>query len=98
MKLHVTRTAIAFALLLGASTVGLASKSGVSAPQADDEMLAVATLLPGVNGTAIQPNDAPFGVDPVVTGPVSAAFKARRAAAGCDTAVWPNIPAACYPD
>ncbi|UVK39869.1 hypothetical protein LHFGNBLO_001282 [Mesorhizobium sp. AR10] len=42
--------------------------------------------------------DAPDGVDPVVTGPVSAAFKQRQDAAGCDSAVWPNIPTACYPD
>jgi len=42
--------------------------------------------------------DAPDGVDPVVTGPVSAAFKQRRKDANCDTAVWPNVPRACYPD
>jgi hypothetical protein len=42
--------------------------------------------------------DAPDGVDPVVTGPVSAAFKQRQKDAGCDSAVWPNIPRACYPD
>jgi hypothetical protein len=42
--------------------------------------------------------DAPDGVDPIVTGPVSAAFKQRQKAADCDTAVWPNIPATCYPD
>lgn len=42
-------------------------------------------------------DDAPYGVDPMVTGPVSAAFKQQQQAAGCDTAVWPNIPAACYP-
>ncbi|RWM25116.1 MAG: hypothetical protein E5X74_18045 [Mesorhizobium sp.] len=42
--------------------------------------------------------DAPDGVDPIVTGPVSAAFKQRQKAAHCDTAVWPNIPATCYPD
>lgn len=42
--------------------------------------------------------DAPDGVDPIVTGPVSAAFKQRQKAANCDTAVWPNIPATCYPD
>ncbi|OBQ63559.1 hypothetical protein EB233_05875 [Mesorhizobium erdmanii] len=42
--------------------------------------------------------DAPDGVDPVVTGPVSAAFKQRQAAANCDSAVWPNIPMVCYPD
>ncbi|UCI08494.1 hypothetical protein [Mesorhizobium sp. B1-1-8] len=42
--------------------------------------------------------DAPDGVDPVVTGPVSAAFKQRQKDAGCETAVWPNVPRACYPD
>ncbi|WP_292418657.1 hypothetical protein [Mesorhizobium sp.] len=42
--------------------------------------------------------DAPDGVDPIVTGPVSAAFKQRQKDANCDTAVWPNVPAACYPD
>ena len=42
--------------------------------------------------------DAPDGVDPVVTGPVSAAFKQRQKGAGCDTAVWPNVPTTCYPD
>lgn len=42
-------------------------------------------------------DDAPYGVDPMVTGPVSAAFKRQQQAAGCDNAVWPNIPAACYP-
>lgn len=42
--------------------------------------------------------DAPDGVDPVVTGPVSASFKQRQKAANCDSAVWPNIPRVCYPD
>ncbi|WP_245436402.1 hypothetical protein [Mesorhizobium tamadayense] len=42
--------------------------------------------------------DAPDGVDPIVTGPVSAAFKQRQKANNCDSAVWPNVPAACYPD
>ncbi|WP_246684818.1 hypothetical protein [Mesorhizobium sp. B2-7-1] len=42
--------------------------------------------------------DAPDGVDPIVTGPVSASFKQRQKAANCDTAVWPKIPATCYPD
>ena len=42
--------------------------------------------------------DAPDGVDATVTGPVSASFRQRQADAGCDKAVWPNVPAACYPD
>ncbi|MBX3567926.1 MAG: hypothetical protein KF914_07705 [Rhizobiaceae bacterium] len=42
--------------------------------------------------------DAPDGVDPMVTGPVTAAFRDRQRQAGCDTAEWPNIPHVCYPD
>lgn len=42
--------------------------------------------------------DAPDGVDPMVTGPVSAAFRQRQEAANCDNAVWPNIPTVCYPN
>jgi hypothetical protein len=42
--------------------------------------------------------DAAYGVDPVVTGPVSSKFKKVQAEAGCDEAVWPNIPLACYPN
>ena len=41
--------------------------------------------------------DAPFGVDPVVTGPTSVAFKTRQEAIRCDKASWPDIPLACYP-
>jgi hypothetical protein len=41
--------------------------------------------------------DAPDGVDPVVTGPVSRQFRERQAAARCDEATWPNIPLDCYP-
>lgn len=41
---------------------------------------------------------APDGVDPVVTGPVSAQFRERQKAFACDKAVWPDIPLACYPD
>lgn len=42
--------------------------------------------------------DTEFGVDPMVTGPVSDEFRARQARLGCLEAKWPNVPAACYPD
>lgn len=42
--------------------------------------------------------DAPYGVDPMATGPTSASFKKQQAEAGCDSAAWPDIPLACYPD
>ena len=42
--------------------------------------------------------DAPYGVDPVVTGPTSASFKKQQADAGCDKAAWPDVSIACYPN
>ncbi len=60
-----------------------------------------AAPAPGVYVEQIAPQDrfvgAPDGVDPIVTGPVSASFKKRQIALGCDRAVWPHIPAGCYP-
>jgi hypothetical protein len=41
---------------------------------------------------------APDGVDPVVTGPVSAQLRERQKALDCASKVWPDIPLACYPD
>ena len=42
--------------------------------------------------------DADYGVDPMVTGPVSASFKQQQAGAGCAEATWPDIPLDCYPN
>lgn len=42
--------------------------------------------------------DAPYGVDPVVTGPRSAALATRQEGAACVDAAWPNIPVDCYPN
>jgi hypothetical protein len=42
--------------------------------------------------------DAPYGVDPMVTGPTTASFKRKQAIAGCNEAIWPNVPLDCYPD
>ena len=80
-------------LLAGA--VALVMAAGVAhsaATRAEAPRIAAATPA-----QALFP-DAPDGVDPVVTGPVSASFKQRQADAGCGEAVWPNVPAACYPD
>lgn len=43
-------------------------------------------------------SDAPYGVDPMVTGPTSASFKREQAENGCDKAVWPDVPLDCYPN
>jgi hypothetical protein len=84
------------ALLAGAVVVIVAASAGHSAPYDG-------TNFPAGGGKAATPAeerfaDAPDGVDPVVTGPVSAAFKSVRKAAGCDAATWPNVPMPCYPD
>ncbi|MEQ1943820.1 hypothetical protein ABMA32_15505 [Mesorhizobium sp. VNQ89] len=41
--------------------------------------------------------DAAFGVDHMVTGPTSPEFKRQQADAGCDQAIWPDVPLTCYP-
>lgn len=77
---------------LGLLVAGSAAQSAAALRQADP-------ISPPDAQTAQQMfADAPDGVDPIVTGPVSAAFKQRQKDANCDTAVWPNIPRACYPD
>lgn len=61
-----------------------------------------AAAAPTADVEPIVPQDrfvgAPDGVDPVVTGPVSASFRKKQIALGCDRAVWPHIPVGCYPD
>ncbi len=42
-------------------------------------------------------SDASFGVDPMVTGPVSDEFRQKQDELGCAEAKWPAIPAGCYP-
>lgn len=42
--------------------------------------------------------DAAFGVDPMVTGPVSEEFRQRQRDLRCAEAKWPNIPTGCYPE
>ncbi|TPK46159.1 hypothetical protein FJ492_08740 [Mesorhizobium sp. B2-5-4] len=77
----------AFAVLLAAN----AAQSAATLKEAR-------SVLPDTPSAQQAFADAPDGVDPVVTGPVSAAFKQRQASANCDAAVWPNIPMVCYPD
>lgn len=81
--------------------------SGSASPSASDMPVPSVSLQEDFGNIDALPNsadvaerfaDAPYGVDPIVTGPVSTAFKQQREAANCDTAVWPNVPAACYPD
>lgn len=49
------------------------------------------------SGAELAYADAPHGVDAMVTGPVSASFRQQQQIAGCDTATWPDIPLACFP-
>lgn len=81
--LRLVGPAAAVALLVAATN---AAPYGGGASTAEEPVEA-AVLFP----------DAPDGVDPVVTGPVSTSFRKTQEAFGCDRAKWPNIPAACYP-
>lgn len=49
------------------------------------------------DGAAYETDSALAFVDPVITGPVSPQYELVRRQAGCDDAVWPNVPAVCYP-
>lgn len=79
---------VAFALLLAANAAQSAATQKEARPALSADALSAEQVFA----------DAPDGVDPMVTGPVSAAFKQRQDAANCDSAVWPNIPMVCYPD
>ena len=92
-------------VMLASGSLGLVAEFALTAfgaygPQQDTRRLAllehreVAATTPA----AMMFADAPDGVDPMVTGPVSAEFRARQKTAGCATAEWPNVPVACYPD
>jgi len=87
------------ALAAGSATLVAAfamTASGAYGPQPQDGLAEQATAMATPAELLFQ--DAPAGVDPMVTGPVSTAFKARQKAAGCETAQWPDVPVACYPD
>jgi hypothetical protein len=79
---------VAFAVLLAANAAQSAATMKESRPALPSEAQSAEQIFA----------DAPDGVDPMVTGPVSASFKQRQDAANCDSAVWPNIPMVCYPD
>jgi hypothetical protein len=103
-KLNTTVVWTAGALALCLAGITASSAAGVNTP-----VIAVAavpgeveTILPApslpVPDELADYADAPDGVDPLVTGPVSTAFKQRQQAANCGEAVWPNIPRTCFPD
>ena len=78
---------VAFAALLAANAAQSAATLKEANPASSSDQTAEQMFA-----------DAPDGVDPVVTGPVSASFRQKQQAAGCDSAVWPKIPTVCYPD
>jgi hypothetical protein len=82
-----------FRVILPGALVGMLAIASGATPLAGN---GAEEALP-VDAASLFP-DAPYGVDPVVTGPVSAQFRQTREVFGCDRAVWPNIPAACYPE
>ena len=81
-----------------ASTAVLATVLAVSVAHSTDTRRIAAPVALAVQTDAEEAFfDAPYGVDPMVTGPTSVSFKREQAINGCGTAVWPDIPLACYP-
>lgn len=87
MKQLVTKLLAAVAVLAVAGTANSAVRHVIPVVEKTVDQTAAQAMFP----------DAPDGVDPMVTGPVSASFRLQQAQADCADAVWPNIPAACYP-
>lgn len=92
IRLLAAATVVAAAALMmspvSARTPGLDRSSDMPAPE-------------GPAGWQPDPEDdvvAGFGIDPMVTGPVSDEFRERQARLGCLAAKWPDVPSACYPD
>lgn len=86
---RIFRTTAATAALAVLLAAGVAHSTGTR----QIESPALAAQTPAEEAFA----DAPYGVDPMVTGPTSASFKKEQADAGCHKAIWPDIPLACYP-
>ena len=86
--LRATAGTAALAMLLAVGVAHSTDTRRIEAPAGLVERTAAAEAF----------SDAPYGVDPMVTGPTSASFKKEQADARCDQAVWPDIPLACYPD
>jgi hypothetical protein len=104
MRLNTTILRLSSALALGLAGLSVSLASGARAP------VVTIAAVPGEVETAVSvPSmpipeelsgfaDAPDGVDPFVTGPVSTAFRQRQQVLDCENAAWPNIPAVCFPD
>ncbi|HTV67519.1 MAG TPA: hypothetical protein VMF90_03185 [Rhizobiaceae bacterium] len=91
--------AIAAASLACVGAIALAATEGVGPTKGEIAAPIPATPYTGEETLAeLAFPDAPYGVDPVVTGPKSVALTARQDALGCAEAVWPKMPVDCYPN
>ena len=86
--LRATAGTAALAMLLAVGVAHSTDTRRIEAPAGLVERTAAAEAF----------SDAPYGVDPMVTGPTSASFRKEQARNGCDNAVWPDIPLECYPN
>ena len=99
---RMTRTfALKKHLVVGLSAFALSGFvwSAESAQRPDDQTTrqALESAEPGDTAAKRLFADAPDGVDPMVTGPVSQDFREKQRSARCAEAVWPDIPVVCYP-
>jgi hypothetical protein len=95
---RIASTLVAAAVLTAAFALPASdARQADSRENAQMALLGAVPQTPAASAEALFP-DAPDGVDPMVTGPVSAEFRARQQQLGCERAEWPDIPAACYPN
>lgn len=85
---HMTLPALAF--VAAVSVAGTAWSAG-----GPDQRMPERPAMPTAAELAFA--DAPYGVDPMVTGPTSKKFKIQRQMSGCEIARWPDVPLSCYP-
>lgn len=92
MKMRPTLLILPAALVAAALSLSADGASSAAAPVGIGK-----PSLPEKTAAEQRFADAPFGVDPIVTGPRTAPFRERQKRAGCGKAAWPDIPVACYP-
>ena len=103
MKSGFTRTvrvaAMAVASLACVGAIALAATEGVGQTKGEIAALVPATPYTGEKTLAeLAFPDAPYGVDPIVTGPSTASLESRQESLGCADAVWPKVPVDCFPN
>ena len=96
--MRIAGTFVAAAILSAGIAFSAMGARGIADTPSARAAIAAEVLPVAVTEAEMMFPDAPDGVDPIVTGPRSAQFRSQQQALDCDRAVWPNVPAGCYPN